>query len=103
MSLMCCLYRLTEDADRDAWDAFVRAQDIPLTLGLPSVQSYRVLRIGKQLEGSSDYHYLELMEFSDHEALARDMAGDAWKAGMNAMYEHGLADEVCFLVDDVAS
>jgi len=102
MPLMCCLYRLREGTDKEAWDRFVRDSDIPLTLGLPSVRSYRVLRAGPQLEGSADYDYLELMDYSDDEALKRDMASDEWKQGMDAMYQHGLESEVCFLVSDVA-
>jgi hypothetical protein len=99
--VMYCLYRLKEDADKNDWDAFVRDEDIPLTLALPSVISYRVHRIGKCMEGSTDYDYIEMLEFSDQEALARDMAGDRWEEGMRAMYQNGLADEVCFLVNDV--
>jgi len=102
MPLMCCLYRLREGTDKEAWDRFVRDSDIPLTLGLPSVRSYQVFRIGSELEGSAGYDYLELMDYSDAGALKNDMASHEWKRGMDAMYEHGLETEVCFLVSDVA-
>jgi hypothetical protein len=102
MPLLCCLYRLKEDADKDAWDDFIREHDIPLTVGLPSVVSYQVYRIGERLEGAAVYDYLELLEFSTSEDLERDMAGETWAAGMEAVYGHGLAEEVCFLVDAVA-
>lgn len=100
MGILCCLYRLKPETDLSAWQAFIRQSDIPLTFRMPSVISYQVHPIGNTLEGTTDFQYLELLEYSTREALERDMAGDVWTAGMTAMYANGLAQETCFFLEE---
>lgn len=100
MAWLCCLYRLKPGTDLDAWDEFVRESDIPLTHRMPSVLSYRVHRVGATTEGRIAFDYLELLEFRTPGSLEQDMAGEIWKAGMDAMYANGLEEEVCFYLDE---
>jgi hypothetical protein len=95
------LYNLKHGTDRATWEEFVRREDIPLTVGLPSVRRYSVYRIDEAVEGDSGFQYMEIMEVTNREALAADMKGDAWQAGMDAMYRFGLDDEIGFAVTDV--
>lgn len=100
MGFMCCLYRLKPGTDRSAWDRFVTDSDVPLTHRMPSVVGYHVHHIGNVVEGDSAFEYLELIEFSNRKAFEEDMAGDVWAAGVEAMNRNGLAEEVCFYLDE---
>ncbi len=101
MATLVFLYSLKPGTDHAAWEDFVRREDIPLTLGLPSVTSYSVQRIEESLEGESEFEYLEIMEVTDRAALEDDMRSSAWEAGMDAMYRNGLDREIGFVVADI--
>jgi hypothetical protein len=67
------LTQLKQNADRDAYERFLRDVDYPLTQELLPVSYYRATRIEGKLigEGESPYQYIEVLDIEDYDAYTK--------------------------------
>ncbi len=76
-SYIIFLNTLSNGADPDAFEDFVASEVLPLARSLPSVISYRVLRVNGFLEGregSPPVQYIDIAEVTDPSAYEADVA-----------------------------
>lgn len=78
MTTLIVLFRLKPDADRDAYEAWAKATDLPIVRDLPSVERFDVFRVAG-LFGSDEpapYDYVELIDISSMDQFGTDVGTD---------------------------
>jgi hypothetical protein len=73
------LFNLSQAASREDYEAWARSRDLPTVNGLPSVESFQVLRTtGVLFSGNKPpYDYVEILDVADLDAFLADCGGDA--------------------------
>jgi hypothetical protein len=75
MTVLVVLFNLKPGVDRDAYEAWARAVDLPTVNQLPSVERFRVLRSQSVLgsEAPAPYQYVEVLDLNSLSALFNDI------------------------------
>jgi hypothetical protein len=98
-----CLYNIKPEVSAEAWERFLREEDIPFTLDFQSIRSYQIFKNGGNPEGPMCFQYIEEIEVSDMEAFRADTQTERWTQGMDAWYAAGGASWCFFYPENVAS
>lgn len=97
MAHVVVLFNLLEGVDSSEYERWALDRDVPTVRGLPSVESFRVLRATTLLGGeASPYSYIEIIEVTGIDDLITDVQSPAMKkiAGEFAAF----ADNPTFIV-----
>ncbi|MEL7537338.1 MAG: REDY-like protein HapK [Pseudomonadota bacterium] len=70
------LFNLKPGVDRDAYERWARATDLPVVNALQSVDEFRVFKAGGLLgsEGESPYEYIETLDIGDMDTFGKELA-----------------------------
>lgn len=100
MPTIVVLFNLKPNASIVDYEVWAKAKDIPLVSNLPSVEKFRVLKMGMVLgsEALSPYQYCELIEVPNLDAFFADVGTETVQAGAKAFAE--FADNPMFIVAD---
>ena len=97
------MYNIRPEIDSEDWERFLRDEDIPFTLGFPSISGYRINRNDGDPEGLLSFRYLEEIDVTDLSAFIQDTKSDRWADGMDAWYQAGGASWYIFYPKDIQS
>ena len=100
MASILVLFNLKPDADVATYEAWAKAEDIPLVRSLGSVTGFEVLKATMLLgsDAKPPYQYAEMIEVPDLDAFFKDVGTDAVQAGSKQF--QAFADNPMFIVCD---
>lgn len=100
MPTIVVLFNLKPGASVADYENWARAKDLPVVNSLPSVEKFRVLKMGNLLgsESKGPYQYCELIEVPDMNTFFGDLSRDDVQAGAKQFNE--FADQPLFIVAD---
>lgn len=96
-----CFYNIRPEVRAEHWEKFLVDEDIPFTLGFPSIQSYTIYRNGGDPVGPVAFQYVEEIEVTALEDFLRDTRTERWDRGMDAWYSSGGATWCFFYPEEV--
>ncbi len=99
---MIVLFNLADDQNEEDFTAWMKANDIPVASGLPSVLEYNLVKTVGMMGGDGDppYSHMEIIRVSDFEALGKDAEGEAIQK-VGAQFQSKVKDAVWLFVDQV--
>lgn len=98
MQTVIVLFNLKAGVNREEYEAWARASDLPVVNALPSMQKFEVLKASGLLigDGPSPYEYVEIMRIPDMAAFGKDLADPAVQAGAAQFQQY--ADNPLFIL-----
>jgi hypothetical protein len=98
MPTIVVLFNLKPGASVTDYENWARSKDIPVVNSLPSVETFRVLKMGNLLgsDATGPYAYCELIEVPDMNTFFGDLSRDDVQAGAKQFGE--FADQPLFIV-----
>ena len=78
MTTLIVLFRLQSGSDVQAYEDWARQTDLPIVRDLPSVDAFRVYRVGGLFgtDAQAPYDYVEMIDVSDMAQFGEDVATD---------------------------
>lgn len=100
MPTIVVLFNLKPGALVADYENWARAKDLPVVNSLPSVEKFRVLKMGNLLgsDAKGPYQYCELIEVPDMNTFFGDLSREDVQAGAKQFNE--FADQPLFIVAD---
>jgi REDY-like protein HapK len=81
MTTVIVLFNLEDASRRDEYERWAREVDLPTAGGLPSVDTFEVLKASGLLTGGpSPYEYVEVLRVNSMEQLGKDIGLPAMQA-----------------------
>jgi hypothetical protein len=100
MPTIVVLFNLKPGASIADYENWARTKDLPVVNSLPSVEKFRILKMGNLLgsESKGPYQYCELIEVPDMSTFFGDLSREEVQAGAKQFNE--FADQPLFIVAD---
>ena len=99
MTILVVLFNLKAGVDRAQYEQWARTTDLPIVSGLPSVESFEVLRTSGVLgSGEAPYQYVEILRVKELAGLRQDVASETMRR-VAAEFRQ-FADAPVFMISD---
>ena len=78
MTKLIVLFKLKDEASREAYEAWAQSTDLPIVRALPSVDGFDVHRVSGLYGSDADapYDYVEIIEINSQDQFATDVSTD---------------------------